>query len=179
MDHIAIAHRNSGPGWAIMSTDGRLWAAESVSGDRPLAAMLDEALELLASHPGADFTFSTRAVHEVMAAPYEAQTDLIDIERNLGRSAVSVLAPRESGRWAIFHRSPRSWFTQVDICGPDDVFEFLRQWPGELETIERGISGPVEVWLRRNWKSEHLHQPITSRFGGNVTPLRRHQTARA
>jgi hypothetical protein len=86
ISHIALTHRNSGAGWVIMSTDGRPWEPEIVSHDRRLQSMLDEALSFLASHPGADFTFSTRSANDVQASPYDEHADLLDIERDLARS---------------------------------------------------------------------------------------------
>ena len=145
IEHIALAHRNSGSGWVIMATEGRLGEAEAVSHDRPLQAMLDEGLSFLASHPAADFTFSTRSANDVQASPYDGHADLLDIERDLARSNISVMVPY-GDRWCLLHKAPGRWFERIDVCGPDDVFSYLRQWPGDAETVQRGLAGPVEVF---------------------------------
>lgn len=178
IDHIALAHRNTGHGWVVMSSDGRPWEAEAVFEREPLSAALSEALALLARHPAADFTFSTRPAHDVWAAPYDTRADLATIEQDLGRANVSVMVPYGSDRWRLLHKAPGHWFEQIDACQPDDVIAFLREWPADAETIDRGLAGHIEVWLRRQWDARQVLEPVTSRFKGNVTPFpRRHQLA--
>lgn len=171
MDHIALAHRNTGSGWVIMATDGRAWNAELVSESLPLAAMIDEALALLARHPSADFTFTTRAAHEVWAAPFDQPADIADIRHVLARSTVTIMTPAGAGCWRVMHKKPLAWFTHVDTCAPDDVHDFLRDWPEDADMIEKGLAGPIDVWLRRRWNADAVIVPPTIEARGNVTPL--------
>lgn len=169
IEHIALAHRNTGHGWVVMSSDGRPWEAEAVFEREPLAAAFGEALALLARHPAADFTFTTRAAREVMAAPYDRQNDLAGVERDLARASISVLVPIGEGRWRLLHKETQGWFRAVDTCEAADVHDFLRDRPEDATAIDKGLAGAVEIWLRRRWNAEAVTQPRTLR--DNVTPL--------
>lgn len=165
IEHFALAHRNSGAGWVIMSTDGRLWEADRVGASLPLDVMLGEALALLGQYPGADFTFSTRLAREVWAAPFDQQSDRVSLDRELGRATVSVLVPIGAGQWRLLHREPGGAFRHLDSFEAADVIEFLRDWPENTETIDKGLAGPVEVWFRRQWNAETVLKPRTFAAG--------------
>ena len=170
MNHIALAHRNAAPGWVIMGTEGPEWLAERVEERLPLEDMLREALALLAQHPEADFTFSTRKARDIEAAPFDRLADLSDITSRLERAAITVMVPMGDSRWRILQRA-QGIFQHANTFSASDVHTFLRS-PADASAIERGLSGPIEVWLRRQWSAEAvLNTALTGFYHGNVVPL--------
>jgi hypothetical protein len=73
--------------------------------------MVDEALALLAQNPAADFTFTTRAAHEVKAAPFDVQSDLASVGHELAGAAITVLIPNGDGRWRLLQRADGDGFS--------------------------------------------------------------------
>lgn len=177
MNHIALARRNAGTGWVLMATDGSPWRVETVAAEAPLARTMDEALALVGRHPEADFTFITRLAHEVWAAPFDRQSDLAGLDRGLGQASVTIMVPIGLGRWRMLHRAPGQWFEQADTCEAADVRSFLCDTPQDAETIDLGLGGPIEVWLRRRWNADAILQPRVMAAAGNVTPFIRKPSA--
>jgi len=174
IEHIALAHRNSGSGWVIMSTDGRQWEAERVDATLPLGSMMNEALALLARHPESDFTFSTRVAHELWRAPFQQQGDLANVEREINRATIVALVADADLSWSVLSRPAHGTFHFVKTALATDTYEILRHWADDAQMIERGITGPFEIWLRRQWNAVAVvGKPSRTSVVGNVTPLRR------
>ena len=103
--------------------------------------------------------------------PFDKPADVADIWHILGRSTVTIMTPAGAGCWRVMHKEPLRWFSCADTCAPDDVHAFLRDWPEDADMIEKGLAGPVEVWLRRNWDAEAVLTPPLTGICGNVVPL--------
>ncbi len=161
VDHIALCRRQGGNGWVIAVRGDGAWRPASASAVQRLAHMIDETIWLMAAHPTADISFSTRPVSMVMSDTFDTPDRL---PTGLPRTSISVLLPERTGsdRWVTLWRDPRGGLStrgRLSRFASKLLADEMRAWFAfwELRDIEKDQIGvPLELWVRRGWSATAL-----------------------
>ena len=159
--HIALCRRQRGSGWVIAIRSDGAWRPASASAVQRLEHMIDETIRLMAEHPTADVSFSTRPVSMVMSDTFDTPDRLLTA---LPRTSMSVLLPERAGadRWVTLWRDPRGGLStrgRLSRFASKLLADEMRAWFAfwELRDIEKDQIGlPLELWVRRGWHANAL-----------------------
>ncbi len=161
VDHIALCRRQGGSGWVIAVRSDGAWRPASASAVQRLEHMIDETIRLMAAHPTADVSFSTRPVSMVMADTFDTPDPL---PTALLRTSISVLLPERAGsdRWVTLWRDRRGGLStrgRLSRFASKLLADEMRAWFtfwGPLSIDKDQVGVPLELWVRRGWCADAL-----------------------
>jgi hypothetical protein len=157
--HFALAPRSGSPGWVSLTREGDPWRATGVE-SRSLEAVLPGTYAKLRLNPISNFTFTSgRHARMLVTDIQEEQPTAEAVRKMVQRASITMLIPIGSPHypdlWVHCWRDPRGGLTVSKRFVTRTLVEEIAEWFAFFgpQKIERGLTGVIELWCRRNWSA--------------------------